>query len=227
MNENLDPKSIFQPGRGGPDGRPYPPSLFCTPEECAGARQMKNFSVPGREMTWFPTRVLVLCKASPSTPLPSKVYPWIAQIGQNKAGFYSYEILENIVGCQMHNTYRLVPEWQKLEVGSQLQMHPMGGIPITAVYPEQGYLTGGMLDADKGASLEPGAPLPEHIITISWLFYVYDISNGDSRFISRWRVKYPPSFKNELIFGRYLLEPIAHVMDVKMLKTIRNCAEGK
>lgn len=125
----------------------------------------------------------------------SKVYPWIAQIGQNKAGFYSYEILENIVGCQMHNTYRLVPEWQKLEVGSQLQMHPMGGIPITAVYPEQGYLTGGMLDADKGASLEPGAPLPEHIITISWLFYVYDISNGDSRFISRWRVKYPPSFK--------------------------------
>jgi hypothetical protein len=29
------------------------------------------------------------------------VWPWLAQIGQDRAGFYSYEWLENLAGCRM------------------------------------------------------------------------------------------------------------------------------
>ena len=41
---------------------------------------------------------------------PSAIWPWIAQMGLNKGGFYSFTWLENIFGCKLHNADRLHPE---------------------------------------------------------------------------------------------------------------------
>ena len=30
------------------------------------------------------------------------VWPWIAQLGQGRGGFYSYDRLENLLGCDIH-----------------------------------------------------------------------------------------------------------------------------
>lgn len=48
---------------------------------------------------------------------PEQVWPWIVQMGQGRGGFYSYEALEDLVGCKIHNASRIVPEWQDLKVG--------------------------------------------------------------------------------------------------------------
>ena len=40
------------------------------------------------------------------------VWPWIAQLGQGRGGFYSYDLVENLVGCDIHSADRIVPEWQ-------------------------------------------------------------------------------------------------------------------
>ena len=48
------------------------------------------------------------------------MWPWVAQIGQDRAGFYSYEILENLVGCKMKNLDDLIPalqHWQGTSSG--------------------------------------------------------------------------------------------------------------
>ena len=34
------------------------------------------------------------------------VWPWIAQLGQGRGGLYSYDVLENLVGCDMHSADR-------------------------------------------------------------------------------------------------------------------------
>ena len=52
------------------------------------------------------------------------VWPWIAQIGQGRGGFYSYTALENLLGCEMENADRIYPEWQALERGDEIRMHP-------------------------------------------------------------------------------------------------------
>ena len=39
------------------------------------------------------------------------VWPWIAQLGQGRGGFYSYDFLENLVGCDIHSAERVVAEW--------------------------------------------------------------------------------------------------------------------
>ena len=45
------------------------------------------------------------------------VWRWIVQIGQDRGGFYSYSFLENLIGCDMHNTFRIVTEWQQRAIG--------------------------------------------------------------------------------------------------------------
>ncbi|MGZ5469255.1 MAG: hypothetical protein ACXW2H_08995, partial [Candidatus Aminicenantales bacterium] len=47
---------------------------------------------------------------------PEKVWPWLVQIGQDRAGFYSYTWLENLALADIHNTYVIRPEWQGREV---------------------------------------------------------------------------------------------------------------
>jgi hypothetical protein len=49
---------------------------------------------------------------------PAKaVWPWIVQIGQDRAGFYSYDVLENLFGAKMPSVDEIVPEWQHRTVG--------------------------------------------------------------------------------------------------------------
>ena len=43
-----------------------------------------------------------------------RVWPWIAQLGQGRGGFYSYDWLENLVGCDIHSSDRILREWQDI-----------------------------------------------------------------------------------------------------------------
>jgi hypothetical protein len=47
----------------------------------------------------------------------SAVWPWLAQIGEDRGGFYSYSVLERAVGAHIENTNTIHPEWQDVHVG--------------------------------------------------------------------------------------------------------------
>ncbi|HZE07807.1 MAG TPA: hypothetical protein VE110_03525, partial [Gemmatimonadaceae bacterium] len=48
---------------------------------------------------------------------PEAVWPWLIQIGQDRAGFYSYSKLENAVGAHITNSNRIVTAWQSRHTG--------------------------------------------------------------------------------------------------------------
>jgi hypothetical protein len=48
------------------------------------------------------------------------VWPWLAQIGEDRAGFYSYSWLERAVGAHIHNSNTVHPEWQDIRVGDSV-----------------------------------------------------------------------------------------------------------
>ena len=54
----------------------------------------------------------------------AEVWPWLVQMGQARAGFYSYECLENFFGCDIHNADRIIPEFQNVQVGDSIRFHP-------------------------------------------------------------------------------------------------------
>src|SRR4029079_1479951 len=45
------------------------------------------------------------------------VWPWLAQIGEDRGGFYSYSWLEKAAGAHIHNAARIHSEWQNIRVG--------------------------------------------------------------------------------------------------------------
>jgi hypothetical protein len=61
---------------------------------------------------------------------------WIAQLGQGRGGFYSYDLLENLVGCDIHSADRIVPEWQDVGAGAQVRFAPK--VSLSVAFVEQG-----------------------------------------------------------------------------------------
>lgn len=64
---------------------------------------------------------------------PERVWPWVAQIGQERGGFYSYTWLENLIGCDIANADRVHEEWQHPEVGDQVHLHPDVALDVAEV----------------------------------------------------------------------------------------------
>jgi hypothetical protein len=61
---------------------------------------------------------------------PDVVWPWLAQVGQDRAGFYSYRWLENLAGCRMPDVREIRPGWQDRRVGQTVPLHPSAGLKL-------------------------------------------------------------------------------------------------
>jgi hypothetical protein len=57
---------------------------------------------------------------------PEQIWPWIAQLGQDRAGFYSHAWLENLFGLGIENADQIVAEWQNRRIGEILPATPPG-----------------------------------------------------------------------------------------------------
>ena len=64
-----------------------------------------------------------------------QVWPWLAQVGQDRGGFYSYEWLENLSGAHIRSADRIRPEWQHREEGDVVRTSPSFGFKVEAFEP--------------------------------------------------------------------------------------------
>jgi hypothetical protein len=76
-----------------------------------------NVSLPGDP--WIPAGAKVSTRAITIGAPVSAVWPWVAQLGQERGGFYTYDWLENLFLANMRNADRLLPEAQRLQVGDR------------------------------------------------------------------------------------------------------------
>jgi hypothetical protein len=58
----------------------------------------------------------------------SAVWPWLVQLGAGRGGFYSYEGLENLVGCRVRNVFEIRADLQELQVGDKVVLHGRSGL---------------------------------------------------------------------------------------------------
>lgn len=71
------------------------------------------------------------------------VWPWLVQIGEDRAGFYSYSLLERAVGATIHNAKCIHPEWQDPSVGDTVWLarrYGDAGRQVVAAVEPQAYL---------------------------------------------------------------------------------------
>lgn len=148
---------------------------------------------------------------------PSAVWPWLVQIGQGRGGFYSYDVLENLVGADIHNVDRIVPEFQDLAEGDTIRLAPEDYVvqsPDTA--PEVA-----VLEEERAIVLAPETDPPRW----SWGFTL-EPENGRTRFIVRSRGRKPEGLLS-WVSNRFVLEPIHFVMERRMLFGVKERAEGE
>jgi hypothetical protein len=142
-----------------------------------------------------------------------QVWPWIAQLGQGRGGFYSYDFLENLVGCDIHSADRVVPEWQGVGVGDEVRFAPEVGLAVASL--EQG----------RSLVLRGGVPIGniEPPYDSTWAFVLRDGPNKTTRLLVRERYAYKRRW------ARLIVEPtevLSFVMSKKMLRGIQERAEG-
>jgi len=155
----------------------------------------------------------------------AKVWPWLVQLGQGRGGFYSYDSLENMVGCNIHSVDRILPELQHLEVGDRILIHPGGqGYTVAAIAPERMLVLLERVDTQSGNTFELTEKMPDKYLNQSWVFFLERIDRSTTRLISRSRNDWSQSLVNTLVYG--IFGPISLVMDRKMLLGIKKRAEA-
>jgi hypothetical protein len=114
---------------------------------------------------------------------PEDVWPWLVQWGWNRAGFYSYDLLDNL---GRPSARQILPQFQHLQVDDWV---PMGGktTPYTAY---------------QVARLDPGRLMLWRKDGGTWLWLLEPGGTGQTRLITRLRSRYTwtrPTIVTELI----------------------------
>jgi hypothetical protein len=153
-------------------------------------------------------------------------WPWLVQIGQGRAGFYSYEGVENLLGLNIHNSDRILPEYQDLKVGDVVPLAPDGaGVPVAFLEPNRSLVLGGRFDAQTKGPLTLEDKSPGAYYEASWGFFLQPIDGHTTRLIERFRMDWgPETFANNL-FYRGILEPGSFIMERRMLLGIKERVE--
>jgi len=147
---------------------------------------------------------------------PDKVWPWLIQIGQERAGFYSYSWLENMFLADIHNTYAVKPEWQGRKTKDF----------VRAVKPD--YLFGRRKDESGSNGWKVSFVAPGEAMTLrNWgTFALEPYGDGGTRFLIRTRSEPLPGIPGRLI-GFWFVDPAHFIMEKRMMTEIKRLAEGR
>ncbi len=180
-------------------------------------------TLPGDDLV--PGSSVVYSRAITINASPSVVWPWLVQIGQDRGGFYSYELLENILGSDTHNADRIVPEWQHLEVGNRVRMGPKEG-----VWANSSNIVGGVVPEKYLVLITPGASQTRVSDVIhgngTWSFILVPVDGKTTRLVVRgWRIEsQDPVIR--LLYGS-VVDSGQFILERKMMVGIKERAEGK
>jgi hypothetical protein len=138
---------------------------------------------------------------------PGDIWPWILQMGCGRAGWYSYDGLDN--GGQP-SAERIVPELQAVEVGDVFPWRPADrdGFIVREIEPDR-------------ALVLDGTPPP---LRVSWAFVLRPLDETTTRLIARCRAV-PRSVAVGLLLR--LFHPVHFAMQRKQLLTLKRRVERR
>jgi hypothetical protein len=105
---------------------------------------------------------------------PEQVWPWIIQMGDVRAGYYSFTFIENMADQThpYHNANQIVPEWQNPPIGQRMI---------------DGLLA--IKDIKSGKSLLASSTVPE--VGWTWLWTIKPQGENETRLNVRVRIQVP------------------------------------
>jgi hypothetical protein len=141
------------------------------------------------------------------------VWKWVVQFGLGRAGFYSYELLERLVGIDVRNVESIEPAFQALEVGDEVRLHPKApGIVVAEVAVGRRLCFG-----EEPPSAGDTPPR-------SWSLYVEPNGPCACRLLIRGCLALACASHGQRVAAA-IEAPIDFAMEQRMLRTIKRLAE--
>jgi hypothetical protein len=135
---------------------------------------------------------------------PENIFPWIVQMGVTRAGWYSYDLLDNLA---RPSSAAIIPEYQNMQIGDLIPMSPDGkyGVYVKDYKPGEWILWW-----DKNGAT-------------SWVWGFYPVTETQTRLVTRVRVKY--NLLSLDVFFNLLIEFCDIIMMRKCMLGIKERAE--
>jgi len=141
---------------------------------------------------------------------PERIWPWLVQMGQDRAGFYTHKWVERLLRSGIPDDHALHPEWQTLAAGDLMRTNrdiggePMGW-PVVAVDPPRSLVV-------RSLTMPAG----------TYAFVVQPVDEGRTRLLVRdratWRIREWP-------FAALIYEPLHAYMETGLLRGVKQRVE--
>jgi hypothetical protein len=137
---------------------------------------------------------------------PRDVWPWLVQMGCQRAGWYSWDALDN---AGVRSADRIIPELQRIAAGDVLPYRPTGseGFEVLRVEPQRALVLGSTTPDFHG----------------TWAFVLEALGDHATRLVTRYRAAYDPSLK--MAVTKPWMASLHAFMERKQLRTIKDHAE--
>ena len=145
---------------------------------------------------------------------PEQVWPWIVQLGYGRAGFYSYDLIDN---GGRRSSERILPQWQHIAVGESIPMfHEAHGLAIA--YTVDSFETHTWMSWVH----RPNENKPADS---TWSWRLVELPGRRTRLITRMKQDYRWSTPRLALFNLVLMEFGDFAMERRMLRGIKARAE--
>jgi hypothetical protein len=139
---------------------------------------------------------------------PEEIWPWLIQMGYKRAGFYGYDVIENLGSPYgIHSAKSILPEFQHYEVGDEVPISPAGSLAFYAIEPNRYLIWNG--GAGWGG----------------YTWALYPIHENHTRLVSRARFNHTWSKPGQLALD-LLTEFAEHLAIPKILQGVKGRVEG-
>jgi proline iminopeptidase len=154
---------------------------------------------------------------------PEAVWRWLVQIGCDRAGFYSFDSLDN---GGRPSVEEIRPEWQTLEPGDHLASHPSGRtwFVVAEVDPERTLVLRASLEMPSARPYDPDGERPRFFVDSSWAFALEPLASRTRLLVRTSSTARPRRLARLLTF--LFFDPAHYVMQTRQLARLRHLAES-
>lgn len=198
--------------------------IYLASEETAKMR------LPGDELLKDGEKILQFTKEIDIDAPPARVWKYLVQMGQDKAGFYSFDFLERFFTFDIRNTYEIVDRWQQIRPGDYLYYH-QNGIGSQYVEVSEGkYFTS--LSDSRNPPRTNGTPFAMNIFpgghfAWTWNFILLELPGNRSKLIQRCHNYFQPGNILTKSIVLFFLGIPSLFMATRQMEGIKACAEGR
>jgi protein-S-isoprenylcysteine O-methyltransferase Ste14 len=150
-------------------------------------RVERRAALPGDEL--LPSWKLGYTQAVTIQAPVEEVWPWLAQVGYRRAGWYNIDVINRSLAPDFfldgkRSSAVIHPELQDLREGDELAIHPLLSFPIVRLEP------GRTMVLAKGT--DAAVPRGPDFMAVVWTFSLVPIDGETTRLVVRYRTGFAP-----------------------------------